>query len=84
MLRLLYKISIFLITLYLIFINISYFTGKKYILTIVDLFNDSIFRLFYFILIGIISLGYISGGIILAVLLTIIFINTILFDCKKM
>jgi len=84
MLRLLYKISIFLITLYLIFINISYFTGKKYILTIVDLFNDSIFRLFYFILIGIISLGYISGGIILAVLLTVIFINTILFDCKKM
>lgn len=66
------------IVIYLLYINISSKLSKKDVVLnfIVDLFHNWIFRLLFLILIALCALEILPGGMIIAILLTIVFFNT--------
>ncbi len=71
-------IIIAIIVIYLIYVNLSAkFSRKDDILNFfIDLFHNWIFRILFLIIIALYALEYLPGGMIVALLLTIVLFNT--------
>ncbi len=71
-------LTVGILVIYLIYINMSSSLGwnDAFLSMLINLSSNWIFRVVFFALVGAIALNLINGGIGLAVVLTIAFLNT--------